>query len=154
MPMTFEQIITTYYSQEFARGLFGLAMDNGQIVISFWNVPNVPEPTYEQVMALGTPELEFQYNLQNFFIQFSPFIQNFIDSIAIARGYGSSLYCLSYINSSNIQWRNDAETFNAWRDAVWVYIEQQKVLIQNGTRPIPTNLSELTSELPAIIWPQ
>lgn len=152
MVMTFEQIITTYYSKEFSQGLFGLAMDADQVVISFWNVPNVTQPTHDEVMALGTPQLEFQYNLQNFFLQFSPFIENFIDSIAIARGYGNSLYCLSYINSSNTQWKADAITFNTWRDSLWVYIEQQKTLIQNGTRPIPASLSQLTSEFPAIVW--
>lgn len=154
MALTFEQIITTYYADEFQQGLFGLAYNNsGEIVIDFWNVPNVPEPTRQEIMDLGTPELEFQYNLKQFFLQFAPFIQNYIDSIAIQRGYGNSLYCLSYINSSNTKWLNDATAFNAWRDAVWSYIDSQQVLIENGTRPIPTDMNDLIGELPVISWP-
>jgi len=151
--MTFEQIMITYYASYFNQGLFRLRGTDEGIEIFDWNVPDVPQPTYDEVMALDTPELEHQYAANQFFQQFSPFMQQFIDYVAIARGYGSSLYCLSYLNSSIPQWVNDAQAFNAWRDSAWVYIGQQQVLILNGTRPIPTNLSDLTNELPAIVWP-
>jgi len=153
MALTFQQILISTYPNEFKQGLFRFTYVDGQIIIDSWNVPNVPQPTYEQVMALDTPQLENAYNIKAFFDIFPQFLQNYIDSVAIARQYDDSFACISYLNSSNANWAADAKAFNSWRDSVWNYVIAQQALIEAGARPIPTDIESLLKELPAMTWP-
>lgn len=153
MALTFQQILIATYPTEFNQGLFRFTCIDDQIILDSWNVPNVPRLTYEQVMALDTPELENAYNVKAFFDAFPLFLQNYIDSVAIARQYDNSFACISYINSTNVAWSNDAKAFNSWRDSVWNYVIAQQALIEAGSRPIPTDMTALLAELPVITWP-
>lgn len=152
--MNFYEIITTVYADSWKLNQFTLCQNNETdgVVIQSWNVPNTPQPSHEEVMAMGTPELEHAYNLNEFKNNGSILIVYYMDSVAQQRQYDSSLSCASYSNSSNIQWKSEADAFIAWRDSVFSYTIAQIALMESNQRSIPT-LEEFKTELPAIVWP-
>lgn len=150
--MNFEQIITTVYQKQFIDNLFSLKYDEeNNVVIYVWNVPNIPQPTYDEIMAFYTPQLEIDYNTNQFVNLGTPLIANYIDSIAQERQYDSAVSCVSYFMSTNVQWKNEAIAFIAWRDSVFAYTMEQVALMATGARSIPT-FEEFKTELPKITW--
>lgn len=79
-------------------------------------------------------------------------VQAHIDSVARAHGYNDGMTCVSYQGSANPTWAAEAQTFLAWRDAVWSYAYTQIAAVQSGQRPQPT-VAGFVAELPAIEWP-
>lgn len=78
-------------------------------------------------------------------------VQAHIDATAASKGYLDGYAVISYKDSTVPSWANEAATFLAWRDAVWVsaYTTQQQVLA--GAIPQPT-VQELINSLPVIEW--
>jgi len=150
--MTFEEIMITAYAAEFAKNQFGMADDGEGVFISFWVVPNVTQPTHAKVMALDTPALEFKLAYDTFLSAYLEQLRTLIDGVARQRNYDNAISCVSYVSSSDLKWKLEAETFSAWRDAFWNYLYTQQVLILNKTRPIPS-IEQLNAELPVISWP-
>lgn len=150
--MNFEQIITTYYASQFSQGLFGLAYSGEDIVISFWNVPDVPQPSHEEVMALDTPELEHMYQFYRFIDAGTPLIAAYVDAVAREKNYDTAVSCASYVSSTIPAWQAQAVAFVAWRDSVYSYCIAQETLMQTGARSIPT-FEEFKTELPVMVWP-
>ena len=152
--MNVEQILTTVYATQFAQGLFGMAdyNDGKVVVIQFWNVPGVAQPTQEQILAMDTPQLEQQYLFLQTYNQFVPLLSAYIDSVAQQKQYGNAASCATYYNSTNTQWKNEATAFIAWRDSVYAYAIAQYALMESGQRTIPT-FAQFQAELPVISWP-
>ena len=151
--MQFQDILTTYYSKEFNQGLFRFTFIDGQIVLDAWEVPGIPQPTHDEVMALETPQLELQFNSTKFFERAIPIISQHIESVAMARQYDSAASCTSYLNSSNPAWAADAKAFSEWRDSVWTYAISQQGAITSGQIPIPEDANALIAQLPLMVWP-
>lgn len=97
-------------------------------VILFWEIETVPESEYANS------------------------IQQHIDSTAQIRQYSDGISLASYDSSTNPAWAAEAQTFVAWRDAVWVYAFTELEKVKAGTRPQPS-IDELLAELPVISWP-
>ena len=154
MSLTFEQIMLTAYRTNFYLGQFGLANNNdgNGVFISFWTVPNVTQPTNEEVMALDTPALELLFNFYTFIDDGTPLLVNYIDSVAQQKQYFNAVSCATYATSTNTTWQSEAVAFISWRDAVYTYVIAQEALMQSGARTIPT-FAEFQSELPVIAWP-
>ena len=57
--------------------------------------------------------------------------QTNLDSVARSWGYSSLAIATSYVNSSNAQWKAEAEALIAWRDAYWT----EAYTIEAGTLP-------------------
>lgn len=83
---------------------------------------------------------------------YSNAIQLHIDATAQARQYSDGISLASYDSSTNPIWAAEAQTFIAWRDAVWAYAFTELEKVKNGTRPQPS-IEELLAELPVISWP-
>lgn len=79
-------------------------------------------------------------------------VKAYMDSVAQQKTYSSSESCISYGGSTVLQWKNEADTFSAWRDSVWTYVYQELAKFQNGTRTL-VPLEEFITEFPVIIWP-
>lgn len=79
-------------------------------------------------------------------------IQAHVDATARARGYNGPATLASYIASTVPAWAQEAQTFVAWRDAVWIYAYGELAKVQSGERVQPT-ISALVEELPSIVWP-
>lgn len=83
---------------------------------------------------------------------FAAAIQRHIDNKARLRGYGDGYGIASYVTSTVPSWALEAQTFVAWRDAVWIYAYGEMAKVQAGKRAQPT-IPALVAELPAIVWP-
>lgn len=129
---------------------FGQNTD-GSIFITKWSVPNVSEPTIDEIISLA-PNYQNQFDLAIFISDGKIALSNYIDSIAQQQQYNDAVSCASYVNSTNATWKAQAETFIAWRDSVYTYVIAQETLMQNGSRSIPT-FAEFQTELPVIAWP-
>jgi hypothetical protein len=84
--------------------------------------------------------------------QFQTAIQTHVDATARAKDYHDGNALAGYINSTVSQWAGEAETFIAWRDAVWLHAYSELGKVTGGQRQIPT-VETFIAELPAIIWP-
>ena len=109
---------------------YGWLYENGQVVR-----PVTPPKTLPEIVA-----------------EFSSGLQEFIDSVAAQKQYGSALFCASYATSTNEVWKAEAETLIAWRDQVWVYSYTELAKFESGERPL-ISVEEFLTELPAIVWP-
>ena len=79
--------------------------------------------------------------------EYSDAVQKIIESTALNRGYLDSVTLCSYINSTNLDWKKDAETFIVWRDLIWNFVFQR---INNPN--YTSSISDLIVGLPAIQW--
>ncbi len=150
--MKFEDILTTKYSAEFAKGLFAMANfnDGNGVVITEWSIPNVPQPTHDEVMAMQS-EVQEQYDNQQMIITFAPYIENIINLTAAQRKYNSPLSLISYATSTNPNWSADATVFIAWRDAMWGYAIDTYNNVIAGVLPRPT-VEQFMAGAPKITW--
>lgn len=78
-------------------------------------------------------------------------IQAHIDAVAQSKKYANGTVLSGYVFSTIPQWQTEAQTFIAWRDAVWVYAYTELQKAVTGQREIPT-IEEFLTELPAIGW--
>lgn len=152
MGMLFQDILITKYSTEFAHGLFSLAdfNDGKGVVITSWNIPNIQEPTYKEVMLME-PDVENVYNNLQLSKTFAPYIQVLLDNTALARNYNNALSIVSYAASTNAAWQQDATTFIAWRDSVWDYAITTYNNVIAGIIPQPT-IEQFIAGAPQITW--
>jgi hypothetical protein len=97
--------------------------------------PIQPTPTPEQQLEL-----------------FNMSVQNYIDSVAIQRGYINGATCISYWISSNQSWVEDAKVFAPWRDQVWELAFVAIEPFESGTGELP-DLNTFIASLPQIVWP-
>ena len=79
-------------------------------------------------------------------------VQAAIDAAAKSRGYADGFALASYHASTVPAWAAEAQTFVAWRDAVWVYAYGVLGQVQAGQMQPPT-ISGLLGNLPPITWP-
>lgn len=74
-------------------------------------------------------------------------VQDHLDREARAHGYRDSSTLTSYSGSAVSKWRAEAGAFIAWRDSVWL-------AVQNTAKPeIMPELDSLIAALPAMAWP-
>ena len=78
-------------------------------------------------------------------------IQVALDNKAREKMYENALSIATYISSTNPHWQSEAETFLAWRDAVYVYALNILDEVQSGGEQ-PT-IEEVVSGMPTIVWP-
>lgn len=74
---------------------------------------------------------------------FNDATQNKLDSFAQSWGYDSLISAISYVNSTNTQYKTEAEALIAWRDAVWT----KAYTIEAGT--LPATVNDFLIQLPA-----
>jgi len=131
--------------------MFGQDSETSPIRIVKWDVPNVPEPTVEELEA-EIPQYQRQFDVETFKKDIDSKVSALLNSTAQARGYSDSQSIVGYVTSTNTQWKAEAQSFIAWRDQVWerVYIEYMTI---DAGGSIP-NEDEFMATLPQIVWPQ
>jgi len=130
--------------------MFGQDTIPGPILIKYWDVPNVPEPTTEELEA-EIPQYQRQFDVETFKKDIDFKVAALLDSTAQSRGYSDSQSIASYVSSSNVQWHSEAEAFIAWRDQVWEHVYIEYMAIDSGGS-IPSE-DEFMTSLPQIVWP-
>lgn len=78
-------------------------------------------------------------------------VQNHLNKTARIKGYDNCYTCLSYLNSTDEQWKSEAEIFNSWRDQVWRKCHEILNKFKTGEIEQPT-IEELIEQLPKIEW--
>jgi hypothetical protein len=73
------------------------------------------------------------------------------DYAANTKGYEGSQSIVGYANSTNIQWKAEADAFVAWRDQVWEHVYIEYMAIDAGG-DIPDE-DAFMATLPQIVWP-
>lgn len=78
-------------------------------------------------------------------------VQKYLDETAQAKEYDNTYTCLSYLSSTNTTWKAEAETFNAFRDAVW--LKCHELLAAWQTSGVQPSIADVIAALPVIVWP-
>lgn len=130
--------------------IFSQDMEGGPLRISKWDVPNVPEPTVEELEA-EIPQYQRQFDVETFKRDIDSKVSALLNSTAQSRGYSDSQSIVGYVSSSNTQWQAEAQAFVAWRDQVWEHVYIEYMAIDAGGS-IP-NEDEFMATLPQIVWP-
>ena len=140
------------YPNMIEKGLIKFGQDTipGPILIKYWDVPNTPEPSIEELEA-EIPQYQRQFDVETFKSDIDRKVNNLLLSTAQSRGYSSVNSIISYVASSNVQWKAEADAFVTWRDQVWerVYIEYMAI---DAGGSIPDE-DAFMATLPQIIWP-
>lgn len=130
--------------------MFGQDSQDSPIVIKYWAVPDVAQPTEAELEA-EIPQYQHQFDVETFKSDIDRKVNDLLLSTAQSRGYSSVNSIISYAVSSNVQWKAEADAFVAWRDKVWeqVYIEFNAI---DAGGSIPDE-DAFMSTLPQIAWP-
>lgn len=78
-------------------------------------------------------------------------IQSLIEETAQSKQYDNAASLASYVASTVPAWAAQAQTFVAWRDAVWQYVYQQLEQFQLGLREQPS-VANFVAEITPIDW--
>jgi hypothetical protein len=130
--------------------MFGQDSQNSPIRIIKWDVPNTPEPTTEELEA-EIPQYQRQFDVETFKSDIDRKVGILLDSTAQSHGYSNSQSIASYVSSSNVQWKAEADAFVAWRDQVWEHVYIEYMAIDAGG-DIPDE-DAFMATLPQIVWP-
>lgn len=130
--------------------MFGQDSEINPIRIVKWDVPNVPEPTVEELEA-EIPQYQRQFDVQTFKKDIDAKVSALLNSTAHSHGYSDSQSIVGYVSSSNTQWQAEAQAFVVWRDQVWEHVYIEYMAIDAGGS-IPDE-NDFMSTLPTIVWP-
>jgi hypothetical protein len=78
-------------------------------------------------------------------------LKDFVNRKAREKQYDSALSIATYVNSTNEQWKTEADAFIAWRDSVYIYALGVLGDVQNGGAA-PSE-AEFLAALPEMVWP-
>lgn len=90
-------------------------------------------------------------DLKILIVKYKKAILQLLDDVAQEKNYNNQHSIVSYVNSTNVDWANDAMIYIRWRDNVY----EEALFIMNellsGERRAPT-VEDFLSELPLIDW--
>jgi hypothetical protein len=72
-----------------------------------------------------------------------------LDSVAQSWGYDSLVSAASYASSTVAQYKADALSLIAWRDAVWQKAYEIELSVKAGTQTMPATPADFVALLPA-----
>ena len=154
MEISIVEIVQLAYPTEFEKGNISFVYDGnveGGIAIDKWTVANTPKPNIEDLLLLKS-EYQQQYDDKIILNKFSDLIQKLLNDTAAQKGYQSSESIASYFNSGNAQWKNEAQAYIIWRDAMLNSAYTLLDNVQNKVVPVPTE-QQFLDGLPVIQWP-
>ena len=76
-------------------------------------------------------------------------IQGVLDAYAVSKQYDDMNTMVSYVASTNAQFKSDATAAIAWRDAVWTSAYATLAAVEAGTTPAPASVAAFLTTLPA-----
>lgn len=122
--------------------------DDGEgVYLEYWNTSKLgSQPTLEtlsSVWSLAYWGLLIKEITDN--------VQIMLDTAAQSRGYDNMFTMISYLNSTNLYFKAEAEVGLLWRDEVWNKCLELQTAVANGTLVIST-VEQFMAELPAIDW--
>ena len=122
--------------------LFGYEADGSQDGI----IPaNFVLATPAQITAITNPPLTQAQQLAFY----NGSIQGVLDAYAVSKQYDNMNTMVSYVASTNAQFKADATAAIAWRDAVWASAYATLAAVEAGTTPAPASVTAFLTTLPA-----
>ena len=103
------------------------------------------EITAAQYATLSAPpaptaaQIEAQYNFA---------IQGVLDAYAQSMRYDNMNTMVTYVYSTNAQFKAEATAAVAWRDSVWASAYATLAAVQAGTQPMPASVQAFIATLP------
>lgn len=149
--MNIVEICTFKYPGQIKLGNISFRKPDDEILIDYWNVPNEPQPTEQELIDYGIANAR-AIEINQTAINAAQQSQLVIDTTARSKGYGDGVSCASYATSTNVQWKNEAVAFIDWRDSVWNYLYALLAAISGSSDPIPS-VQEILNGIPPIVWP-
>lgn len=145
--MNLSDAIKLKYPDEIKNESIILQDDGRGIYIKEWFTDSIP--TQKDVDDwLNDPLIKLQHAQR----QVEDYLRELIDSKPTEKGYDNILTLMSYTNSTNEQWKAEADSFIAWRDSVFEYCYGVLYKVQNAEIPMPT-IEEFITNLPELVWP-
>jgi hypothetical protein len=110
------------------------------------HAPSTLQPYTVPAPAPLTAEEQFTIAQKNY----QDAVQDYIISIAQAKGYRDDVSCASYFNDPHEPFMADAQAFVPWRSSVWLQCYTDLAAIQAGTMPMPASPAAYILTLPAV----
>ncbi len=151
MAINIVEICRLKYPGQIELGNITFRMPEEDILIDYWNVDGVSQPTEASLLAEANI-WEPIYMLNQLKASSRVLLQSLLDTTAQAKTYNDALHCVSYGLSTNVQWLAEATTFIAWRDDIYEAALAILDGIENNGDPVPTE-QEFLAALPTITWP-
>lgn len=85
--------------------------------------------------------------------QFIAAIQQRLDDFARTRNYDNILSACTYATSTVPKFKTEGQACVNLRDATWAAAYAILAQVQAGTRPMPTSIADIETDLPALVWP-
>jgi hypothetical protein len=150
MPLNLIEICTVKYPGQIEAGniSFKKPLDE-DFSFDTWKVPGIEEPKVQSLLEESS-QWELAYNLFCAFNNYLNYINFILNNTARLKQYDNAVSCASYANSTNLQWKAEAEAFIAWRDAVFNYAITIQKEVQDGA-PIP-DFDTFKNNMPVINW--
>ena len=148
--MNIVEICTVKYPGQVEARNITFRKPDDEILLDLWRVPEVERPDEVDLLAEAS-QWERLYALFRLKQDGLYLIELLLNEKAKDKGYNNAISCASYANSTNAEWKAEAEVFVVWRDAIWTYAYAQFEAAQQGGA-IPS-AEELISGSPQLIWP-
>lgn len=101
----------------------------------------------------NTPEPADQPTQQQIMATFTAAIQKRLDDFARTRNYDGILSACTYATSTVVKFKAEGQACVNLRDATWSAAYDILAKVQASTRPMPTSIADIETELPALVWP-
>jgi hypothetical protein len=81
-------------------------------------------------------------------------VQQRLDTFARTKQYDGIMSAVSYLNSTDAQFKLEAEYCLSIRDATWRRLYDLMAEVESGQRPMPQRYEDIAGDLPVLEWPQ
>lgn len=119
-------------------------MNGAALTLPIWP-QGMTQATAAQIAAITNPPLTQAQQLA----LYNSSIQGVLDAYAVSLQYDDMNTMVSYVASTNAQFKSDATAAIAWRDAVWTSAYATLAAVEAGTTPAPASVAAFLATLPA-----
>jgi hypothetical protein len=86
-------------------------------------------------------------------VMFAALIQERLDEFARSRNYDCILSACTYATSSVAKFKAEGQCCVALRDSTWSAAYTVLAQVQSGQRAMPHTISDISTDLPVLVWP-
>jgi hypothetical protein len=101
---------------------------------------------------IKTAEQLKKEDLENKVNMYEAAVDEYVESVAMARGYKNAAKLMAYLNSTIPEWATDASIFIEWQDKVWVKTIKLLDSVKKEDKNAPKTADAFIQKLPTIQW--
>lgn len=128
-------------------------LDGGENINGIWQVKYKVTPLYDTVKEREDAQKQYDANQKiqiRRSVSYGALTQ--LNVFAEERGYFSIDSLVLYLNSSNVQFKAEAEYGCSQRDAYWERYNEIYAEVDAGTRAEPQNFGDIKGDMPILSW--